>query len=343
MRYHPVVKRLIAPSLLFALCLLAHEMRESWSAILPFSELRIGQIQRGALTLLWLASIWLAMRVLTGVVRGRTERRTQRPAPALLLDLLAGTVWLVGLSGLAVVVFGVAPSAAFATSGMVIAVVGFAVRHMVADLFYGVTLALERPFEIGDWIQLQDEVIGRVSEMTWRAVKLVTPANIKVIVPNSTLAIEEIKNYDQPDSTFRSALQITLGYDVATDEAERLLLSAVEQVPESAALPHHPDARIVAYENHGVTWELRFWLPDFPTSARVTQLVNTALLRALYFAGISVPRRREEVFVGGLEQERAADAAVLENWIDRIALFAPIPARGSRRSVPGTCSARCRC
>jgi small-conductance mechanosensitive channel len=317
--------------------------RATWLGWLPAERAPLGQDLLMACRVLgWIGATWLAVRLAELLVRARFERVRGREVPHLLHDLVAGGLWLAGLFGVAVQVFGMPLTTAFTTSSVVIAIVGFAVRHMIADLFYGVTLALERPFEIGDWIQIPDGSTGQVTEFTWRAVKFVTRQNLKVVVPNSTLATNQIVNYDEPDPTWRTSFRITLGYQVEPRQAERLLLSAVEQVPESAALPNPPEALIVEYELEGVVWELRFWVPDFPSGAEIRQRVHEALLRNIHYAGIRVPRQREEVLVGRLDDERAAEWAATRNWIERIELFAPLPsaersdlqARARRLEIP---------
>jgi len=230
----------------------------------------------------WAAGAALAVLLVNRLIRRRVKRRAGSEAPRLLLDLVGGAIALTAICAVAVIEFGVAPMAAVTTSGVVIAVLGFAVRHMIADLFYGVTLALERPFEIGNWIKVSDgtgdETIGRVDEFTWRAVKLVTRANLNVFVPNSIIATTRLTNFDQPEPMWRNTLRITLGYDVPVSQAERVLLSVVARVPESASLPATPEARVVEYEEYGVVWELRFWVPSYEACSRVTQRIHDALL-----------------------------------------------------------------
>jgi small-conductance mechanosensitive channel/CRP-like cAMP-binding protein len=319
------LRRFVLPGLLTIACLIPLGGQSIWMGWLGASEVRFApKLLAGFQTLAWVGATWLAALLADGVVRARFQRRRGREAPRLLRDLVVTTIVLAGLSSMSVAIFGVRPSTAAATSGVVVAVVGFAIRHLIADLFYGVTLALERPFEIGDWIQMPDGMTGEVTEFTWRAVKFVTYENLKVIVPNSTLATNQLVNYDQPDPSWRTALRITLGYEVDVRQAERLLLSAVEQVPESAELRHEAQARIVEYGLEGIVWELRFWVPNFPSASEVRQHVNEALLRNLHYAGVRVPREREEVLVGRLEDERAADRAATHNWIERIALFSPL-------------------
>jgi small-conductance mechanosensitive channel/CRP-like cAMP-binding protein len=318
------LRDLLAPALLLVPSLLVLASGGAWLPALPFSGLLGSRVELALRVVAWMGATLLVARLLARWVRFRVERRSGRPAPRLMLDLLAGVVWLAGLSTMSVLLFDVTPSAAFTTSGVLVAVIGFAIRHLVADLFYGVTLALERPFEIGDWVQLRDGVVGQVQEMTWRSVKLVTYDNLKLVVPNSQVATEQIANFDQPDSTWRSRLRITLGYDVPASEVKRLLLSAIEQVPETASIDREPDARVVEYEARGVVWELRFWLPGYESGSHVTQRVHEALLRGLHVAGIHHPRLREELLVGVLDRERASERDASRKWIERIDLFAPL-------------------
>jgi small-conductance mechanosensitive channel/CRP-like cAMP-binding protein len=319
------VRDLLAPALLVVASSLALAGAGLWLPGLSSSGQLGSRLELVLRVIAWAGATWLCARLLVRSVRFRVERRSGgRPAPKLMLDLIGGVAWLAGLSAMSVYLFDVTPSAAFTTSGVLVAVVGFAVRHLVADLFYGVTLALERPFEIGDWVELRDGMVGQVEEMTWRAVKLVTYDNLKLVVPNGQVATEQIANYDQPDPTWRKRIRITLGYDVSPAEVDRLLRAAIEQVPETASIPREPDARVVEYEARGVVWELRFWLPEYDTASHVTQRVHEALLRGLHVAGIQHPRVREELLVGVLDRERASERDAARRWIERIDLFAPL-------------------
>jgi CRP-like cAMP-binding protein len=187
-------------------------------------------------------------------------------------------------------------------------------------------MAIERPFEIGEWVRLADGSTGRVEEMTWRAVKLISPENLKIVVPNAKLAMEEIVNFDQPERFWRKRHTLVLGYEVPPRQVSELLATAIREVPESAGIPRKPEARIIGYEEQGIEWELRFWVPDFDSGPEVTQKIHEALLRNMRFAGIRVPRPREEVFVAELMSERDSDRVSSESWIHHVELFQPLSA-----------------
>ena len=273
----------------------------------------------------WLSVAYVAAQLTLWLVRWSFRLRLQRPPPALLNTLVGGVIWLAVLSQMSIVEFGVSPSTTLATSGVLLAIVGFAVRSLVADIFCGITMAIERPFEIGDWVELTNGTAGQVQEMTWRAVKLLTRDNLKVIVPNTKLALEEIINYDQPTPFWRSSQRLTLHHDVPPETVDAVLKAAVQEVPASAAVPRAPEARIVSFDERGTEWELRFWLPEYASSAETGHALRKALQRHLRFAGLEIPRPREDVYLASLSEQNHADAQAREQWIDQIALFNALP------------------
>ena len=94
--------------------------------------------------------------------------------------------------------YNVEISGLVATSGIAIAVLGFALRNMISDVFTGIALNIEKPLKYGDWIEIENGVVGRVEEINWRATKLVTREQITVVVSNNHLASTVFKNYSTP-------------------------------------------------------------------------------------------------------------------------------------------------
>ena len=131
--------------------------------------------------------------------------------------------------------------------------------------------------------------------MNWRATRIVTREELTVIIPNSYLASTPFTNFHAPQKFWRDKFRITLDYDVTAHQAERLLLSAVTQVPECANIPREAEVRIHEYTERGTVWELQYWVPDYPSMARLRYQVQRHVLRNLHFAGIHVPRGKVEI------------------------------------------------
>lgn len=71
-----------------------------------------------------------------------------------------------------------------------------AAKDMLANLFGGLVLLLDRPFHIGDWIRTGD-VEGSVEEITFRSVKIRTFGCEAVTVPNSMVASAPVTNFSR--------------------------------------------------------------------------------------------------------------------------------------------------
>src|SRR3954452_3109437 len=174
-----------------ALYLLAREARAqeadgSASLVLDYGRL-------AAETGIWLSTAWLGRRLLSAAILTYAARTAQSGRASLLID--GGSQLLIDIGGaiifaaaLLVIVAGVYHlplGGLLATSGVVAAIIGFAIQRMIADVFSGLALNIEHPFAVGDWIETSSGVTGRVLDANWRAVHLVTIEGRAVIIPTA--------------------------------------------------------------------------------------------------------------------------------------------------------------
>ena len=124
----------------------------------------------------------------------RAATRTRADANARLLAgrLLYGTVWILGLVWLLSLI-GVDQAGILATFGAFGLALGLAVQDILKSFFAGLYLLFERPFLIGDEIQVKDH-IGRVEEVGFRATTIRTEDNVMVVVPNAIIFAEAVSN-----------------------------------------------------------------------------------------------------------------------------------------------------
>jgi len=267
----------------------------AWAATVPANW--VSTLDDGLAVLRWMAAAWLVNRACTALVWPLVARRNGgTPVPKMLVDLVALLVWLSTGVIVAAAVFNRSPMALLATSTVALGVVGFAVRELISDFFAGISLSIERPFTIGDWIEV-DRVAGRVVDMTWRAVRLITTDDVTIIVPNGNIAAETFRNYSRPDNWFRDELKVPLPFEVTTHQGQRLLLSAVTQIAELAAFHKKPSVSIDGYDDRGVVWRLLYWVPDFGRLSSIRFAVHANILRNLHMSGLRVPVPIEEIRV----------------------------------------------
>ncbi len=227
--------------------------------------------------------------------RGLLPRWTGSQIPRVLVQLGAAILLVIALFIVLVNVFELPISSVVTTSSVFIAIVGFALRNMISDLFTGIALGIEQPFSLGDWISIQDGTVGQVVEMNWRSTRLLTGSDISIVVPNSELAISTFKNYSKPKRSWRDEFEILLDQSVTSHQAERILLSAVRQIPRIVALNKTPEVRISEYTENGIVWQLRYWVPDYPQKAELRYEVQKSILRNMHYAGLSIPAEQVRI------------------------------------------------
>lgn len=106
--------------------------------------------------------------------------------------------WLVLALGVVLVLdlFGVEQSVILATFGAAWLAIGLAAQDVIKSFFAGLYLLFERPFLIGDEIEVKDKV-GRVEHVGFRATTIRAADNVRVVVPNVVIFNEIVSNRTQ--------------------------------------------------------------------------------------------------------------------------------------------------
>ncbi len=94
----------------------------------------------------------------------------------------------------------------------------FAAKDTIENLFGSIAVILDRPFEIGDWIVVND-VEGTVEDLGFRSTRVRTFYNSLVTIPNATLVRAKVDNYGRRKyRRFNTKLNVT--YDTHPDKIE---------------------------------------------------------------------------------------------------------------------------
>jgi small-conductance mechanosensitive channel len=269
----------------------------------------------------WIASAWLAARLLDLLLR-RAAVAGPRPAPypRLLSDLLHGAIFILAAIGILVFVFDQAATGLIATSSVLIAVVGFALRYVISDVFSGIALSFDHPYRIGDWIDPASGIVGKVVEITWRTTRLVTRDGIAVVIPNGLIATGRLVNYSDPVPSFRAAVRLSLDPEVAASRAKQILLAGA--LAATRVYPDlRPDVLVQECSEAGVTYAIRFWVPDYEQENACRDAVSSGVLQALRRAGLTPSAPRREFVAAQREPGLALAHTPAESLLADTALF----------------------
>lgn len=136
----------------------------------------------------WRAASWARSSFERRVARSGADSNTRLLAGR----LVYGSVWALGLAWV-VGLIGVDQAGILATFGAVGLALGLAVQDILKSFFAGLYLLFERPFLIGDEIQVK-EFVGRVESVGFRATTIRTEDNVLVVIPNVVIFSEMVSN-----------------------------------------------------------------------------------------------------------------------------------------------------
>ena len=248
--------------------------------------------------------------------------------PLLLRDIVR---WL-----LAVLVFfiilkvnlGVNLGPLFATSAALTFILGIAMQDVLGNLFAGIALNLERPFALGDWVMINAQE-GQVENMTWRATRLKTFTDDYVIIPNSSIAKNEIINYSHPTPIHAREIMVGAPQDCPPNQVKAVLLEAVKDA-RSVLKDPPPRAWLKEYDDYTINYTLKFWIDDF---ADIYDLEDDVMSRVWYHFkrnNIGLPYPINDVRmtqISGKEQDQQREKAERQAalLLKQVPLFTAIP------------------
>ena len=231
-------------------------------------QLRRGEtLVRLTETFLWITVIYWGLTLINVILfEGAEEGSWQSNVPKLFLDLSRTFLVLVGTAIVLSTVWKADLGGLLTALGVGSLVIGLALQDSLGNVFSGLTLLFEQPVSIGDWIEIGG-IEGKVVEITWRSVHVMTLERDLVIVPNSELAGASLKNYNRPDSVQGVVLEI--GF--SCDDPPNKVIDVLQQtaLESDGVLPTPPpSAFIKEFGDFAITYKIRFFVQDYPSKLK---------------------------------------------------------------------------
>ena len=141
---------------------------------------------------------WGVLRLLSSLVFDLlVVRSTGRHGPKIVRQVVFGVVYVLVLVAILRSVLRVDLASLLATSAVLSLVLGLALQDTLGNLFAGLSLQAEKPFEVGDWVTF-GTFAGRIMQVGWRTTQIEDFAHDLISVPNNVIAREAITNHSRP-------------------------------------------------------------------------------------------------------------------------------------------------
>ncbi|HBM48817.1 MAG TPA: mechanosensitive ion channel protein MscS, partial [Marinobacter sp.] len=168
----------------------------------------------------------------------------------------------------------------------------------LSNFIAGITLLIERPFRIGDWVTINGQD-GKVVKIALRTTWLRTRDNIFTMIPNDSVASSDIVNYSAEGAT-RLNIPVGIAYKESAKAAREVIMPVLLSHPEvlqSAGM--EPRVVLKNLGDSSVDLEVKIWItPDnLDVQPRIMADVLEQIKEALDDAGIEIPFPHLQLFI----------------------------------------------
>ncbi len=238
-----------------------------------------------ALIILWIG-LWIAKRVYNGL----QKRFAANPRVDTMIGNLASKTVKFGIIAAtlltAIAVVGVDVAKVFVILSAATLAIGLALQGSMANVAAGLMLVIFRPYKLGDYVEVAGEE-GVVDDLNMFTTTLITLDNIKVIIANSEVRGNTIKNFSTLGIR-RVDVDFGIDYDDDMDKAIKIIKTTADKDTRVLSEPEGPWAKVAMLNDSSVDIQMRVWCKvDDYWDVRFDLIKNVK--EAFDKGGISIP------------------------------------------------------
>lgn len=260
-------------------------------------------------------SVIIGLVALMGIINGIIyERDAGSQFPKLFLDL--GRILVIGI-GVAMtlsLVWNYDLENLITALGVSSLVLGLALQEPLGNLFNGITLINERPFKVGDFIEV-DGHAGKVVEVNWRAVRLLTRERDLIVLPHMKVSQSAIMNHSSPEEQWAQKIMMGFSYDHPPNKVKRVMMDVCLATPGVLRHPE-PEVKTDEFADSAVVYEIEYYIANYGLHEEIKDDFMTRVWYAARRHGLEIPYPQMNLHQEPQRKKEARDAALDRKHLD---------------------------
>jgi potassium efflux system protein len=267
---------------------------------------RIGDLSISLTTILIAVAIVLIGTLATRAVQAWLNTRllpqtTLDPSLQNSVSTIFGYVGVIAAISLALAQLGVDFQKITLVAGALSIGIGFGLQSVVSNFVSGLILLAERPIRVGDIISVKGEE-GRVRRIHVRATEIETGDRSSVIIPNSELITQMVKNRTHTDTFARVAVTIGVAYDSDVGKVRDVLLEIAKAHPHVMQNPA-PSVLLTGFGESAINFELGWVVRNLGDGGGIKSDICFSILERFRAEGIVMPYPYRNIRIEGLGED----------------------------------------
>lgn len=184
--------------------------------------------------------------------------------------------------------------------------IGFGLQTITNNFISGIILLTERSVKVGDYVRLEEGLIGEVKKMSIRATIVRTAEGEDVIVPNSEFITSRVNSWTYDDDWRRLSIPFGVSYDSDPDEVVRLAEAAAREVAITREdAKHRLSIFFEGFGDNSLDFSIRVWcrMSNLKAPSGLKSDYYFALFKKLREAGISIPFPQQDLHLQSASPE----------------------------------------
>ncbi|UFH56309.1 mechanosensitive ion channel family protein [Spirosoma sp. KNUC1025] len=202
---------------------------------------------------------------------GQVEQISSVLALIRLVIIIAGVLLAVAASGISIDKFTV-------VLGALSVGIGLGMQTIVSNFVSGIILIFEKPFRIGDYIELADKK-GRIRDIGIRSSKMVTGQGSEVIIPNGDLLSNRLVNWSTSATYLKTEFNLKVSNETDLQTLTEIIQKEVGQLDGiQSTMP--PEVIVTNISGDSIELKVLVWIKSIYTEAGLkSELLKRLVVR----------------------------------------------------------------
>jgi len=252
------------------------------------------------------------------------EEKSGRQIPNIVRLFLSFLIYFMAIVGIVAFVYDQHITSILATSGVIAMIIGLAIQINISNIFSGIAINIERPFRLGDWVQIGDFEEGKIVDITWRSTRILTRKECILSIPNSMASESPILNFCFPNDVFWLWPTVYVHPKHSPERVQKILLDALLSANHKVLKEPAPVAFFTGINEWAASYWIAFCADDYANKYFILEEVWTRVWFHLNRAGITPAVQRQEIHLfKGIKERGGEEATKPITLLKEIEIFKP--------------------